>query len=348
MNMDNKKNRLNLFPGLTRSAWLRLFQQGQVRTLADIAKALNDIYHYKQIDSFLHDFDETIKEYRWRGTVSHEVCVVMGNMIKEKERMLFTDDGYLDFDYFIELVDDLTYSENDNPLDAIYSRREKTKMLRLAALLNQIVHYTSADDLCYDLCGIASGRFFCGDNRYMNDSFWYPLRFFATGIKELWDEIQKDGYMNNELLEEKMFTEHERKVVNWGLNKVIEEDYEQDGPCYPEVYWPKRIGTAPVYVKDSFFTDHCTGEGKFVKSCGEGKGPNGHESLYEMDLVMNIIKRECEKGEYIEVGYYYLPSTDNTKPVFHKWHGIMRFDRVIDKHKFLDRLRHKDEHEDIR
>ena len=327
------------FPGITRTTSVRLYQQGQVRTLADIAMTLNDQHHYTDVERFMRDFDDVIKAYKERGTVSHEICKLVEEIIRNNEATLFTNYGYLDFDKLIEMVDHLTASDENNPLEIIYSRREKTKMLRLAALLNDIMHYTAASDLMNDLSSIAYGRFNCGDNRFMNDPFHYPLFFFKHGIEELWEEIQDNGYMSNVLFEKKMFTEHEESVEEYGLKKVIRKDFEQDGPDHPEVYYSKRTGTAPVYLLDENYLDHCSGNPMFVKSCGDGKGPNAHHTLYEMGLVEGIIRRECRKGNYEEIGEYYVPVGDDSKPIFKQGHGKMEFDILPDKRRFLQRIR---------
>lgn len=327
------------FPGISRTASIRLYQQGQARTLADIAMTLNNQNHYSDRESFMRDFDNVVESYIKRGTVSHEICVTIKELILNNEAALFSINGYLDFDRFIEMVDNLSASDKDNPLEIIYSRREKIKMLRLAALLNDIVHYTTAYDLMYDLYSIASGRFNCGDNSFMNDSFRYPFSFFKQGLELLWEEIQDNGYMSNELLEKKMFTEHEESVKEYGLEYVVGNDYEQDGSSQPEVYLPKRAGTAPVYLLDENYLDHCSGKPMLVKSCGDGKGPDAHHTLYEMELVMGIIRRECSEGKYEEIGEYYIPVDDDSKPIFKKGHGIMEFDIIPDKSRFLHKIR---------
>ncbi len=327
------------FPGITRTTSIRLYQQGQVRTLADIAMTLNNQNHYSDLESFMRDFDDVIKSYRERGTVSFEICKMVKELIRNNESTLFSNSGYLDFDRFIEMVDNLSALDKDNPLEIIYSRREKTKMLRLAALLNDIRHYTSASDLMNDLSSIAYGRFNCGDNRFMNDPFRYPLAYFKQGLELLWEEIQDNGYMSNALLEKKMFTEHEESVEEYGLKKVIRNDFEPEGPNHPEVYFPKRIGTAPVYLLDEFYLDHCSGRPLLVKSCGDGKGPYAHHTLYEMELVEGIIRGECKKGNYEEIGEYYVPVGDDSKPIFKQAHGIMEFDILADRSRFLQKMR---------
>lgn len=327
------------FPGITRTTSIRLYQQGQARTLADIAMTLNDQNHYSDLESFMRDFDDVIESYRKRGTVSFEICKMVKELIRNNESTLFSNNGYLDFDRFIEMVDNLSASDENNPLEIIYSRREKTKMLRLAALLNNIMHYTSASDLMNDLSSIAYGRFNCGDNRFMNDPFRYPLSYFKQGLELLWDEIQENGYMSNALLEKKMFTEHEEGVDEYGLKHVIRNEYKQDGPDHPEVYYPKRAGTAPVYLLDEFYLDHCSGRPLLVKSCGNGKGPYAHHTLYEMELVEGILRGECRKGNYEEIGEYYIPVGDDSKPIFKQGHGIMEFDIVPDRSRFLQKIR---------
>ena len=333
------KMRQEPFPKISRSASLRLSQQGQVRTLADIAMTLNGQNHYTDIDAFMTDFDEAIKSYIKRGTIGSEICKAIECQIQSNEKVLFSANGYLDFDALVEMVDGLAVSNKSNPLEFIYSRREKTKLLRLTALLNDIVHYTKADDLMHDLFAIATGRFNCGDNRYMYDSFHYPLVFFKKGVELVWDEIQEHGYMNNDLLEQKIFTEHEEKVEEYGLKQVISNDFVQDAPCHPEVFFPKRIGTAPVYVLDKNYVDHCSGQPLFVKSCGEGKGPNAHRTLYEMHLVAHILERECSKGNYQKIRDCYIPVGDDAKPIFKQGHGKMEFDILPDKLRFLQKIR---------
>jgi hypothetical protein len=318
------------FPEISRSVQQKLYQQGQVRTLADIAKELNNRNKYSDVEQFMNDFNNIISDYVKRGTVSAEICQVIRTLISNNEKTLFSKNTYLDVDAFAEMLNDLSSNQSNNPFDAIYSRREKTKMLRLAVLLNEIVHYNSADELCSDLKNFTT--------KMLNDSFAYPLFFFTNGIKSVWNDIQKDGYMNNELLEKKIFTEHERNVKTYGLEEVIKKDYVSDAPCHPEVYFPKAIGTAPVYVLDENYVDHCTGKPMFVKSCGEGKGPNKNNTFYEWELVESIVERECANGKYEYIDGYYIPK-DDSKPVFKVGYGILQFQIYPDKYRKINRIR---------
>lgn len=327
------------FPEISCDAIFYLSGWGQVRTLADIAKALNEKFHFANIDDFFSSFKTQLDEYLNRGTVTLEAVDVLSEIILQNREVLFKD-YYLDLEKLLDLISHSANDDKNNPFNVIYSKREKTKLLRLAVLLNDVVRYTSADKLNQDVCSIASGKYHNGNQFVLNDSFHYPLYFFNRGVENLWNSIISDGFLDNELLEKKMFTEHEQKVANFGLEHVLETDYENDAPCHPEVMFPKEIGTGPVYVKDSFYTDFCSGKNMYVKSCGEGKGPNAHPTLYEFKLIRPILDRECQKGEYYFIDDYYIPMKDEDKPVFYIYHGQVRFDdQGGEKCDFIERMK---------
>jgi hypothetical protein len=137
-----------------------------------------------------------------------------------------------------------------------------------------------------------------------------------------------------------MFTEHERKVAEIGLSEVIRTDFENDGPCHPEVFFPKEIGTAPVYVVDQFNTEHCTGNPMYVKSCGEGKGPNAWPYRYEFLIIKPLLERQVQKGTYEKVEEFYLPIKEwRTRPIFHELYGKIEIHGLREKMRFMTRIR---------
>lgn len=139
------------------------------------------------------------------------------------------------------------------------------------------------------------------------------------------------GILDNELMEKKMFTIHAEKLSAKGVEAVLAEDYEAQGPCHPEVFYPIIPGSGPVYVKDETSR-------RYLKACGEGKGPrSGHES-YEMNVVHNILRREVDKGEYSLVeGRLYIPTKDLHKPIFAEYYGRIHFASFADKKAFIER-----------
>lgn len=311
-----------LFPPISRSAIQRLHEQGQTRTLADIAMALNEQHPFSSYEEFEQSFSAVVSGYMKRGTVSAAVCEAIKDLIHTQAHELFPA-RYFDLDKFIERVDELAYGKNTT-LDAIYSRREKTKLLRIIALMNAIMRYTSPDELIQDLHTVIDPMF---NERYrsVNDSFHYPLHFFIRGIEHGWKEIQRDGCLDNALLEKVMFTNHEQKVAKLGIAETIKRDFIDNGPCHPEVYFPKVIGTAPVYVL----------EDTYIKSCGEGKGPNACPSLYEMKIVMPVLQRAFKLVIYKQLGAYAIPVKDLSRPLFDLNYGLLPLKTEAEKKAFI-------------
>lgn len=326
------------FPGISMSAAYRLQCQGQAKTLFDIIASLNKEKHYNDLNTLLEDFNETIAKYKRRGTVSVDVCHSLYTLLSHNKDNLFKD-GYLDFDRLIELVDENSASPLMQGLDVIYSMREKTKILRLANAMNEICHYKDPDEFIYELAALSTGRWNCGDNSYMNDSYRYPMCFVSQGVKQLWDKITIGGVLDNNLLKKYMFTEHEQRVKDMGLSEVVKSDFKNDGPCHPEVFSPKETGTAPVYVVDPFNTEHCTGEPLYVKSCGEGKGPNAWPHRYEFVIVKKLLLREVERGSYEKVKEFYLPIQQwRSRPIFHERYGKVVIHGLREKARFMSRI----------
>ena len=63
-----------LFPPISRSAIQRLHEQGQTRTLADIAMALNEQHPFSSYEEFEQSFSAVVSGYMKRGTVSAAAC----------------------------------------------------------------------------------------------------------------------------------------------------------------------------------------------------------------------------------------------------------------------------------
>lgn len=339
------------FPMISRTANVRLNQYGQVRTLVDIVKHLNQQNQYTNLDTLLSDFNSVLEKYRSRGTIDNDVITFTIGAIKSSFG-LHSETPYLDFNRFISFLDYDTCGDDIPTLDAIYSRRAKTKLIRLVEILNEIRRYTNSDELINDLTEVVS-------NEEMDDPFLYfksyPRHFFLVGLKSMWNEMTTDGVLNNDLLEDIIFTNHEKRLQTYELRCLIGMDFEDDGPCHPEVYFPKQLGTAPIYVEYPFISEGCSSTPILVKSCGEGKGPNRSPELYEFEVVRRIIERECELGNYVDINGHYIPVYDyrlkkvvngwylypqirNTRPVFNNNYGRIRFRGEREKCRYINKI----------
>ena len=317
----------------------RLMMYGQCRTFADIVKALNDKKQYHSFDELMPDFGKVIGEYQKRGTVNGDSLQLMWKILQGNKDELF-DQGGFHFGKFVQKMEAVINDSGKSDIDIIFANRQRTKLLILMKMLNDICRYKDVQQLHDDLFSIATGRFNCGNNEYMGDPLptigHYPINFFVSGLREQWNNITIDGVLDNKLLEKVMFTNHSQKVEELGIDAVIASDFSDDGPCHPEVFFPKEHGTAPVYVKDDISSR------RFIKACGEGKGPRRGYELYEMQLVMPILMREVGKGNYELVGdNYFIPVGTIKKPVFIKYIGRIHFSSLNEKRKYIDDIRRR-------
>ena len=316
----------------------KIMMHGQCRTFADIVKTLNEQHHYQSFNELLTDFSGVIEQYQQRGVINQDSLDVMEKVLYCNKDTLFDDNGF-HLERFIEKLESAFDDENKSDLDIIYANRQRTKLMILLKTLNDICHYKDVEDLRYDLLSIATGRFHCGDNSYMGDPLPsmgnYPINWFLSGLQEQWNNVTANGTLDNDLLELIMFTEHLKKVSKFGIDKVISNDFTVDSPCHSEVFNPKTPGTAPVYVKDELSR-------RYIKACGEGKGPRSGHELYEMQIVKPILWREVNHGNYeLLEGRYYIPVGTVMKPIFIENYGRAHFASLTDKRKFISDLRNR-------
>ena len=317
-----------------------LWYKGQCQTFADIIAALNDKYHYSNITELLHDFDAVINEYTERGTVDVDAVAVFENILSNNifVKKLFKK-GSLNLNIFRGLTLHHFIVNSGTRFEEIYRYRASSKIFILTKTLNDICHYTDAQLFKEDFLGVISGRLFHSSNHVMDDLI-YPIFWFFSGLEYQWNNMVVNGILSNELMYKVMFKEHERKLMQYGIDRVLEKDFEAQGPCHPEVFYPKARGTAPVYVKDETSR-------KYLIACGEGNGPrSGHES-YEMELVKPILEREVKQGKYIFVKRSvqdetfinhgaYIPLETIDKPVFVENFGRLHFASKNAKKDFIE------------
>ena len=297
---------------------------------------LNEQKHYHSFEELFPDFGAIIEQYQHRGAVNQDSLDVMERVLYNNKNELFEGNRF-HMGRIVEKLEAAFDDKEKSEIDIIFANRQRTKLLILLKTLNDICHYTDVEDLRYDLLSLATGRFNCGDNSYMNDPLPrignYPINWFLSGLQKQWDNVTVNGTLDNQLLEQIMFSEHAKRVKDMGIDQVIAYDFTVDSACHPEVFLPKNPGTAPVYVKDDFSR-------RYIKACGEGKGPRSGHEIYEMQLVKKVLMREVSKGNYeILRERYYIPVGTVKKPVFIEYYGRVHFASLAEKRKFIDDVR---------
>lgn len=305
---------------------------GMTRTFADILLTLNEERKYTTPDQALSDLGEYINRFRERGDNVAFLSVRTLKCVLHDDTTIFCN-GVLNTDRLRELVFQEKYIHSK--IDQVYVLYCKEKLMNLVLYLNDFRRYTRPEELRQDLfentdvlqfstCAPITGFYYfvMSGATGMN----YPVQFFVRAIRNLWSEITTDGVLDAGKMRRMMFGNHDESVKQFGLEATIKRDYIEDSPCHPEVFVPKVLGTAPIYVKDDK-------TGRYMRSCGEGKGPNSIPDWLEFQIAKQILAKD---KSYKHVRNYYIPKYDNTLPVYGEYDGRLVFKTQDEKLKFIE------------
>ena len=305
---------------------------GMTRTFADIILALNEEKQYTSPENVISDLGAYIQRFSERGDNVAFLSVRILKCILHDDLEVFRD-GVLNTDRLRELLFQDKYIHSK--IDEAYVLYCKEKLMNLVLYLNEFRRYAKPEDLRKDLfentdvlqfsaCAPIPGFYYfvMSGATGMN----YPVQFFVRAIRNLWPEIITDGVLDAAKMRKLMFGNHDDTVVQLGLEGTIKRDYIEDSPCHPEVFVPKVMGTAPIYVKESE-------TGRYIRSCGEGKGPNSIPDWLEFQIAKQILEKD---NSYKLIGNYYIPKYDNTLPVYGEYSGRIVFNTQADKLRFIE------------
>ena len=279
---------------------------GQVRTMADILISMNDQYHF-------HNSKEAVAKVQ-SFIASQSPCHIA---ISEKAFHFIADalyspmafvNGKLNID---ALEDNFNISEFEKKWDNAMYRYYYAKIWKLIRYFNEFRRYTSPEQICEDLKKTITPEYYTmGDSASV---FGYPHYFFTRAIEEVWNEIAPNNSIDPDLLDKYMFRNHEVAIQTLGLEATIRKDFVQDY-CHTDVYFPQKIGSAPVYI------ERIIGKGRiFLKSCGEGKGPNNNPELLEFNIACRLLLEDSKYNiwEDKNQSMLFVPKEDISLPAYY-------------------------------
>ena len=311
---------------------------GVSRTFADVVISLNKQTPFKSAEEalsallhYFHRFVETGDDIAFIAVRTFQ-CVV-------REPEVFAD-GKLN----VKLLRDRVFNFDNfrDEFNEAYIMHCKEKICNVVATLNEFRQYTGPEQVLDDISKSGLTRFsHCGPN----DEYYpmsprlagnnRPMGYFSQFLQDNWHKIAPEGVLDSDLLNEYMFNKHERGLRKYGLDAVIRHDYEQDGPCHPEVYFPKRVGSGPVYLE--------TEPRKFIRSCGGGKGHYAIPNYLENKIVLKLMK---DDEKYCRIEDYYVPINDLSLPIYKDWISIIGekvdFKTIGEKRRFIEELKKRD------
>lgn len=313
---------------------------GQVRTMADILIGLDQIYHFKEPNEAINAVEKYIaSQYPGHNNIS----VMAFNVIRETLLQYNSfKSGKLNSDEVKRIFDKKVFKDAwDNALYKYYY----AKIWKLICYFNDFRQYTSPTQIIEDLekINLQYSRYFI-----LSDNVWhdggYPRYFFAQGIKEAWSYIAPCGIIDEDALKRYMFYNHENDVKTYGLERVINQNFRQDA-CHREVFFTKSVGSAPVYIEPN---QQACAPRRFVKSCGEGKGPNAYPEHFEMQYAAILLLDDPNYTIWREYGkddfeIYFIPS-DSALPIYYYSYFCSRkliFNSIKEKLQFIVSLKRK-------
>ena len=297
---------------------------GITKTLADVLAALNEEKHFTGLEEAFAALEKYFDRFRTSGDdVAFLAIRILYNELAAAESGGLFRGGVLDAEALRRRIFDADIFTD--ACDKAHLSYCKERVCNLIAYLNAFRRYTSAEQIRADMDKLEVTRFnHCGPNI---EPYFFSLlscnnqiSFFYFCLRECWGELTSGEMLDNEKLMEVMFNRHERGIRKYGLENVLQHDYEYH-PCHG-IYFPKKMGTGPAYVR--------LADRRYTRACEDGRGPSSYDS--EFFCATQLLE---EDERYQQTGYYtWVPKTDYSLPVFSR--GMLSFDSDEEKRQFIE------------
>ena len=304
---------------------------GQVRTLIDILKELNKKEPIKDADDAQNRLTEiTERNVRFGDESAFMAVRTIWGIMRQYERKGSNVD--------IEQLEKDTMSFHDrhnffkaNGLEQIFYNYSVRKMVKYIQFLNEFRRYSDYDSIREDLQSIPVSHCSSNDPQYYYSFYKGTIYRIWDILNEEWNNVTKNGRLDNDLLEHVAFGRFDNMIKEHGLKETIRLAYGDAGCHYdiqdPHTYNNERIW-GPTYQID----------GKHIeKGCSDFRGWPWTNTSFEMKFAHKILEKE---KNYMRIDSdwrgLYLPVSDYTLPVYSLQFGKMHFESQEEKIKFIE------------
>ena len=303
---------------------------GQVRTLVDLLKELNKQEPIKDSDDARDRLIEiTERNVRYGDEFAfmamRTVWCIMSRYEQEGSKV---DIEQLEKD-MLSFHDGNQYLK-ENGIEQIFYNYSVRKMIKYIQFLNEFRRYSNYEAIRDDLQSIPVSHCSSNDPQYYFSFYKGPIWRVYGILFDEWENVTKDGILDNELLEQIAFGRFDNMVKEHGLKETIRLAYGDVG-CHPDIQAPmrRREGTVwgPVYRID----------GKNIeKGCSDFRRWPWTNTSFEMNFAHEILEKDKNYMLADWRGGLYLPVSDYTLPVYSRYEGKMHFDSKEEKTKFIE------------
>jgi ADP-ribosylglycohydrolase len=305
---------------------------GQVRTLIDILKVLNKNEPIKDSDDARERLTEiTEHNVRYGDEFAFMAMRTIWCIMSRYER----EGSKVDIEQMEK--DMLSFHDGNeylkaNHIEQIFYNYSVRKMVKYIQFLNEFRRYSDYESIREDLQSIPVSHCSSNDPQYYY-SFYEGTLFDVWHILlEEWDNVTKNGKLDNDLLEQVAFGRFDKLVKEHGLKETIRLAYGDVG-CHPDIQAPYMYNNeriwGPIYRID----------GKHIeKGCSDFRRWPWTNTSFEMKFAHKILERDknymCVGTNWIKG--LYLPISDYTLPVYSRYIGKMHFESQVEKIKFIE------------
>lgn len=325
-----KENNSSISPTVPQELLTMMY--GQVRTLVDLLKELNKQEPIKDSDDARNRLIEiTERNVRYGDEFAfmamRTVWCIMSRYEQEDSKV---DIEQLEKD-MLSFHDGNQYLK-ENGIEQIFYNYSVRKMIKYIQFLNEFRRYSNYEAIREDLQSIPVSHCSSNDPQYYFCFYEGTIWRVWEILLDEWENVTKDGILDNELLEQIAFGRFDNMVKEHGLKETIRLAYGDVG-CHPDIQAPmrRREGTVwgPVYRID----------GKHIeKGCSDFRRWPWTNTSFEMKFAHEILEKDRNYmfADSDWRGGLYLPVSDYTLPVYTRYGGRMDFESQEEKIKFIE------------
>lgn len=324
----------------TLPAEVKTIMYGQMRTLVDLLKALNEQKPIENSSDAYTRLTAVIKRNVRYGEEYAQMALRTVGFLVDK----YQDEGMaIDFAMLEKDLYDFHRGESkfiEDSITNIFYNYSACKLVKYIQFLNDFRRYSDYSQILKDLRSVPTVPI---NNCSSNDENYY-FSFNLGTLWELqmilpreWHNLCRNGHLDNDALEELLFGKYERMLKEHGLRETIQLAYGQVG-CHPDLRGPISDRNGKKQIYGPYF--RIDGD-KIEKGCSDFRRWPYTSETFEMTFAHTILDEDpnykCVKDGHFAV--FYIPVKDYSLPVYSLHYGKMKFDSDKEKRAFIKRYR---------
>ena len=311
---------------------LTTMMHGQIRTLMDLLKELNKQEPIKDSEDAYRCLAEVVeKNVRYGDEFAFMAMRTIWSIMHrhedegegvnieqlEKEMFSFHDKSVFQDDFRTKVLYDYSAS----------------KIIKYIKFLNEFRRYKSYENVRDDLRTIHFSH--CSENDpHYYFSFYRGLFFQIEHILSIeWENVTRDGVLDNKLLDEVVFGRYENMLNKYGLRETIRLAYGDIG-CHSELKGPTMSNEEGLIYGPNYRLEGS----QIEKGCSDFRRWPWSNTSFEMRFAKVLLERDPNYMTIRRVGWgdiLFVPTTDFSLPVYSSQRGKLYFDNEEDKKHFI-------------